>query len=72
MNELEAQKELIELKDRLEHSITGSSSAIWDLNVASMSGYISTRWQEMLGYTKTNTEYTFEQWLEYIHQMIYL
>jgi len=64
---IEAKKKENELKERLTLALLGNSDAIWDFDLLSGEVYYSTRWREMLGYTKDELINETQIWNESVH-----
>jgi len=60
-------KELKQLKERMELALSSSDSGIWDWDMRDNSLYISPQWKEMLGYSDDELANVFETWRGSIH-----
>lgn len=58
----QAELALKDAKDQLELFIQATSEGFWDWNLVTNEIYFSPRWKEMLGYTDSELENTFETW----------
>jgi len=55
-------KELKQLKERMELALSSSNSGIWDWDMEHNGLYLSPQWKEMLGYSEDELETSFETW----------
>jgi len=60
-------RELKQLKERMELALSSSNSGIWDWNMRDNSLYISPQWKEMLGYSQEELVNVFETWKGSVH-----
>lgn len=58
---------LKEKTERLELAVEGSQDGIWDWDLASGTLFLSRRWKDMLGYSESDIEDSFESWVQLLH-----
>ena len=64
----EAEKELIEIKERLELAVTGTGAGLWDWYIKSNKTVFSERWAEIVGYTLEELEpVSIDTWMKLCH-----
>jgi len=60
-------RELKQIKERMELALSSSNSGIWDWSMRDNSLYISPQWKEMLGYSDDELVNVFETWKGSVH-----
>jgi diguanylate cyclase (GGDEF)-like protein/PAS domain S-box-containing protein len=63
----EREKELKEVKERLELAVSGANIGIWDWNVEEENIHFNENWAKMLGYKLSELENNLNTWLNLIH-----
>lgn len=63
----EREKELKEVKERLELAASGANIGIWDWNVAEEQIHFNKNWAQMLGYQLSELENNLNTWLNLVH-----
>ncbi|MGP3779193.1 diguanylate cyclase domain-containing protein [Halanaerobium saccharolyticum] len=63
----EREKELKEVKERLELAVSGANIGIWDWNVAEEYVHFNENWAQMLGYELSELENNLNTWLNLVH-----
>jgi diguanylate cyclase (GGDEF)-like protein/PAS domain S-box-containing protein len=63
----EREKELKEVKERLELAVSGANIGIWDWNVAEEYIHFNENWAQMLGYELSELESNLNTWLNLVH-----
>jgi diguanylate cyclase (GGDEF)-like protein/PAS domain S-box-containing protein len=62
-----AQKEIKEIKERLELAVEGGNIGIWDWNIKTGDIYYNKNWANMLGYKEGEIDYHVNSWENLIH-----
>jgi diguanylate cyclase (GGDEF)-like protein/PAS domain S-box-containing protein len=63
----EREKELKEVKERLELAVSGATIGIWDWNAAEEYIHFNENWAQMLGYELSELENNLNTWLNLVH-----
>ncbi|TDX38300.1 PAS domain S-box-containing protein/diguanylate cyclase (GGDEF)-like protein [Halanaerobium congolense] len=63
----EREKELKEVKERLELAVSGANIGIWDWNVEEENIHFNENWAKMLGYELSELENNLNTWLNLVH-----
>jgi len=63
----ERERQIQELKDRLELAVEGAELAVWDWNVKTDEVEFNDQWAEMLGYDPANIDGHLDAWKQRVH-----
>ncbi|WP_193767651.1 PAS domain S-box protein [Halorientalis pallida] len=63
----ERERELREIKERLDLAIRGANLGVWDWNVETGDVTFNDQWAEMLGYAPEEVENTLDAWEQRVH-----
>lgn len=61
------EKQLSESETRLQFALEGNRDGLWDWNISSDDLYVSTRWEEILGFHSSEFQEGFRGWRKRIH-----
>ncbi len=61
------EEELRESQQQLSLAFEGSGDGLWDMNIVTSEGYLSSRWLEMLGYVEGDFAVNIGTWTNLIH-----
>ncbi len=64
---VEAQKEIVNLKERMELAIEGNRDVVWDWNLITNDLYVTPRWKDIVGYDSKEVPYKIKMWKKYLH-----
>ncbi|MGF1518775.1 MAG: PAS domain-containing protein [Nodosilinea sp.] len=58
---------LAQAKERYRRATQAARAGVWELNIATQTGYLDSTIKAMVGYTEAETDHSLEQWLGLIH-----
>lgn len=62
-----AEEKLLEVNERFNLAVSGSTDGIWDWDITNKKIYFSPRWGEMLGYSSDELPTSYDSWKSLIH-----
>lgn len=66
--QVEKEKNLIEIKDRYDHLLDAIREGIWDWDMRTDEVFFSKRWKEMLGFKEDEIQNTLLEWEKRVHK----
>jgi len=64
---VEAEQEVIRLKERMELAIEANRDVVWDWNLSTNKLFVSSQWKEIVGHDSRETPYEIKIWKRYLH-----
>jgi diguanylate cyclase (GGDEF)-like protein/PAS domain S-box-containing protein len=64
---VEAEREIVRLKERMELAIEANRDVVWDWDLITKNLYVSPKWREIVGHDSSRTPYEIKSWRRYLH-----
>ena len=64
---VEAEREIVRLKERMELAIEANRDVVWDWDLITKNLYVSPKWREIVGHASSRTPYKIKSWRRYLH-----